>query len=337
MSRTLRTLRRVLVPALAGALLLGVAGTPAQAATDAPASPRSVTTTSARDTWLPGVMASVRDVDTYRFTTTATRYARVLLGDLGADYRLRLLDAQGRVLHTSDRSGRANEEVYAKLPAGTYYASVDAPHGKVVASPYVVRFSSLSEGVHVLSKAEYGTGASRELVFEVLNNTSRAIDGAGWSVTGACTDLDGNPNTGCNPGVSATGVYRVVPPRARVSFFTDEIAGRPTYRFTFLPGGPLTFTSKMSARVTSTQALSGGLTIKGTVTNGSTHYACAPTVTRNAYDARGNILSNWEVWISGALRAGASYSWTATKVHPLPKGTVRSAWHATERGPDQAC
>ena len=330
--------RRLLTGAVTGLLVVGLGAGPAAAATpDAPGSIRAVTTTSALTTWLPGTIASLSDVDVYRFTTTYSRYARVLLGDLGANYRLRLFDSAGALVAASDRSGRANEEVYRKLTAGTYYAAVDAPHAAVSTTPYVLRFVSLPEGVHVLSRAEYGTGAARELVFEVLNNTSRSIDGAGWSITGDCTDLDGNPYTGCNEGVGATGAYRVIPPRARVSFFTDEIAGRPVYTFTFLPGSPIDFVSKLSNRVTSTQSLSGGLTVKGTLTNHSTHYACAPVVTRNTYDDRGNIRSHWEVHIWGVVPAGASYDWVTTGAHRPPAGTVRTAWHATERGPDMPC
>ena len=113
MSLSPRPWRRAVTAVAAAAVLLGVASGTAQAATtDAPSSYRSVTSSSAQDTWIKGVLSSVRDVDIYRFTTKTTSYARALLGDLHANYRLRLLDATGGTIATSDRSGVANEEIY---------------------------------------------------------------------------------------------------------------------------------------------------------------------------------------------------------------------------------
>ena len=337
MSRTMPALRRLLVAAVAGALAVGLPATAAHASPDAPGSYRSVTTTSAQNTWVSGVMGSTRDVDVYRFKTTASRYARVLLGDMRANYRMRLLDSAGRTVGTSDRSGRGNEEVYKYLRAGTYFVAVDAPHKAASISPYVVKFTSLPEGVLVLSRAEYGTGKNRELDFEVLNNTSRAIDGAGYHLTGPGNCPSTNPFEICSPFNVMAGQYRVIPPRGRTSFFTSEIAGQKTYTFRLSPGDPIRFTSKMTGTVTKTTAVTGGLRITGTLTNRSTHYACAPVVTRTSYDARGNIRSQYEVTWWGTVSAGKTVTWTINKAHVPPAGTVRTGWNVTERGPDQAC
>jgi hypothetical protein len=282
-------------------------------------------------------VAGTKDVDVYRFKTTATRYARILLGDLRANYRLRLLDSAGRLVATSDRSGRGNEEIYKGLAAGTYFVAVDAPHGAASTSPYVVKFTSLPEGVFLLSKAEYGTGTSRELVFEVLNNTSRAIDGAGYHLTGPGNCTTTNPFEYCSGLDAMAFQYRVLPPRGRTSFFTSDIVGHKTYTFRLSPGSPITFTSKMTGTVTKTTPVTGGLRITGTLTNRSTHYACAPVLTRSSYDARGNILSQVETTWYGTVAAGRTVTWTMSKAHVPPAGTVRTGWTVTERGPDQAC
>lgn len=336
MSRRVPALRRLLIAAVAGGLAVGLSATAAHAAADAPGSYRSVTTTSAQNTWVPGVLSSARDVDVYRFTTTASRHARILLGDLVADYRMRLIDAGGRTVATSDRANRANEEIYLALRAGTYFVAVDAPKGAVSASPYVVRFTSLPEGVLLLSKAEYGTGTNRELVFEVLNNTSRTIDGAGFHLTGPekCGD---NPFVTCQQLNVMMGTTRIIPPRARQSFYTDAIQGEDVYTFKLLPGSPIAFTSKMSGTVTKTTPVTGGVRITGTLTNRSTHYACAPMVVRSAYDDRGGLISQFEQWWSGTLGAGRTMNWTISKAHVPPPGTTRVAWNVSERGPDVAC
>ena len=176
----MRTSIRAALVAVTAALVVGAGASPAQAAPDAPSAYTNVTVTSAQDTWVPGVLSSAQDIDVYRFTTTRDRYARVLLGNLGADYRMRILDSAGGLIAQSDRPGRQNEEVYRRLAAGTYYVRVDAPDGAVSANPYVVRFASLPEGVLLLSRGEAALPDNRrELVFEVLNNTARPISGAG--------------------------------------------------------------------------------------------------------------------------------------------------------------
>jgi hypothetical protein len=327
--RNSRVLRRALVAGIAGALAFGLGTTSAQAATDAPSSYKSVKTTTAQGTWVPGVLTSTRDVDTYRFTTTKSRYARILLGDLVADYRLRLLDAKGRTVATSDRAGKANEEIYRKLTAGTYYVSVDAPHGKASTAPYVVKFNSLAEGVYVLSHAVYGSGRSAEYDFEVLNNTRNTIDGVGWTIASPCAATPGSP-VDCGP----PNVYsqsRAIAPRDRATFWTDHVPAKGQV-FTLLPGSPITFTSKLSIAVTSATHSSSGSVYKGRVTNGSNHVSCWITPVRNSYDDRGNLLLQYEGGLS-PLKAGKSTTFTTPKIPVAPRGTVRNTWDVSELGP----
>src|SRR3954447_20029913 len=106
MSLSTSRFARVALGVVAMALVLGGTATAAQASTtDAPSTYSAVKVTSAQNTWLSGALPKTTDVDTYRFTTTTSAYARILLGDLGADYRLRLLDRSGHRLKTSDRPG----------------------------------------------------------------------------------------------------------------------------------------------------------------------------------------------------------------------------------------
>jgi hypothetical protein len=331
-----RAIRRAAVGTLAGALVLGLSATTASATVDAPNTLARATATTGQNTWTPEVLSKVDDVDVYRYRTTVTGYVRVLLGDLKADYRLRLLNATGRLIATSDRGGRGNEEIYVKLTAGTYYAQVDAPHGAVSASPYVVRFSSLPEGLVLLSKHEYGSGASRELDFEVLNNTSSAIEGVGWRIKDlASTCVETGFNV-CTPYEAIIGQNRVIPPRARATFFTGAVTGLSKYSFTVSAGPRTTYSSKLSIAVTSTKALAGGRqSVAYTWANKSTHDACAPTPIRNSYDARGGLLAQTEFWWQGLYKPG-SYSGKATVSAP-PAGTVRTQWTVVEHRPDIPC
>jgi hypothetical protein len=230
----------------------------------------------------------------------------------------------GKLPATADRSGLANEEVYTKLAAGTWYLTVDAPHGKVSATPYVVRFTSLADGLVLLSKKELGTGAKRELGFEVLNNTSRSIDGVGWTIKNTAAGCSANPFGGICSSPGAAFQYRVIPPRARASFFTTDVVGLSSYTFAVQTGSPTTRLPKLAVAVTSTEATSKGYTITGTLKNNGTQGACAPTPVRNAYDARGGLLGNYEVWVSGHFEPGAGYTWKTSGVPAVPKGTVRT-------------
>jgi hypothetical protein len=337
MSRRVPALRRLLFATVAAALAVGMSATAAQAAGDAPGSFRQAKTASVQDKWVPGALSSTTDVDVYRFTTKTTRHARVLLGDLAGNYRLRLLDARGRTVATSDRPGRENEEIYQRLEAGTYFAAVDAKQRTVSPKPYVVKFSSLAEGVLLLSKAEYGSGVTRELVFEVLNNTSRTVDYNGFHLRGAekcppqpsfqiCTVFDR---------MAAQG--RVLPPRARTSYFTADIQGQDTYTFTFLPGSPVAYSPKLSGTVTKSTPVAGGISFAGKITNKGTKPACRPMAVRSTYDGRGNLLSQREIWTWGRVAAGRSVTWSDAKAPLPPKGAVRTAWTFVELGPDKPC
>ncbi|MGY1621668.1 hypothetical protein ACI789_05675 [Geodermatophilus sp. SYSU D00965] len=321
-----RTWRRLVAGTAAAALSLGLTATSAQAATpDAPGSYRSVTTTTPQNTWTPGTMSSVKDVDTYRFTTTTARSARILLGDLRADYRMRLLDSAGRVLATSDRGGLANEEIYRALPAGKYFVAVDAPHGKVSASAYALRFTSLDSGLVLLSQRVRGSGAARVVDVEVLNNTSRPVRTLHWWFTPA-TPCDPVLSGSCNGGWGRD-VY--IPARGRATFTATE-APTSSSRVAVDADWTSGTSPKVSVAITRTTSTS----VTGTWTNGSSSRLCFPTPVRTSYDARGAVLAAHEVWLAaGPWAAGRTSTWSATKVPAPPSGTVRTAWSITTGPP----
>lgn len=304
--------------ALAALLPAGVASA---AAPDVPGAPAQVTASSPQGRWLSGDLSSAKDVDAFRFTTTAARWTRVLLGDLPADYRLTLLDARGRVVRTSDRPGRQAEEVYVELPAGTWFVRVDAVRGKA-AGAYSVSFTGLPDGLRLLSHRAVKHPTAGEIVVEVLNNSDRAIDGIGWLVK----DLEGcvdDRNLVCTS-QGLTGMARTVPARARASFFIDwplEAVGH-RYSLSVQAGAPTASKVRVSVVSTSTS----GSTVSGRmrITGGP---ACTPVPVRSAYGPRDELLGQFEVWLrTGYYRVGTQPF--STKDVPLPAGTRRVSWSA---------
>ncbi len=74
----------------------------------------------------------------YRFTLSGPREVALGLRRQDADADLVLEDAEGNVLHSSERSGTANEWMRETLPAGTYYVRVEAREAG--ANAYVFRY-----------------------------------------------------------------------------------------------------------------------------------------------------------------------------------------------------
>lgn len=324
-------LRRLLAALGLAVVGAGLAVTPASPATaaDAPGTPTGATTTSAAGTWLQESLSSTSDVDVFRFTTSTTRYARVQLGDLGADYALTLLDRTGKAVATSDRSGRAAEEVYRRLTAGTWFVKVTAPHRAHSSRPYAVRFTSLTEGPHVLSRNFVETDDHLEWQAEVLNNTPYDMPAIRLQTL----------EPGCEKPDAAAGCplyewtyQRSVPARSRVSLFyscrrseCDVLLGPWSVR-------PSTSTAPLkhavSMALTKTVRVdSSTRTYSGTYTNTGTRAACWVSAVRSDYDRRDRLVSEWEADYV-RVAAGRTVSWRTTAPDAAP-GAVRSAWAVT--------
>jgi len=144
-----------------------------------------VTETSPRGTWLHERLASLGDVDWFRFRLKHDKYSRIRLGDLAADYALALYDASGERLAKVDADGIKFEQIYKRLHAGRYFVKVWAPHGEVSDSSYVVRFDAIDKGVQVLSKHQFQTDLGDVYVYaDVVNNTGHRIAGVDWVFRG---------------------------------------------------------------------------------------------------------------------------------------------------------
>jgi peptidoglycan/xylan/chitin deacetylase (PgdA/CDA1 family) len=142
-------------------------------AADAPGSCASATTRPA-NTWLSDTIASSTDVDWFRFTTTSAAWTLVTLGHLPADYDLSLYSGCSPLIATSHRSGKAYDETYNYLPAGTYRVKVVGYAGASSStSAYALRFRPLAWGLPILSSSTWTDSAGYlHVVGEVLNNTA---------------------------------------------------------------------------------------------------------------------------------------------------------------------
>ena len=162
-----------LAVALVAVALTWVGAPTPTAAADAPGSCASSLPTSARNTWLTGTIATSTDVDWYEFSVTAGTRAQVTLGNLPADYDLRVYRGCTTLVGSSVRSGRQFDEVYAYFSAGTYYVRVRGYDGAHSASPYALRFRTLGWGTPVLSSTTWTDSSGYlHVAGEVLNNTS---------------------------------------------------------------------------------------------------------------------------------------------------------------------
>src|SRR5262249_6298344 len=136
-SRRTATVIRVAAAGLLAALLMPAAGT-ALADTDAANSCASARALPA-GTWHSESLSSGADVDFYRFSTTAPARALITVGGLDANDRLDLFSACGTLLASSNRPGTQYEEIYRRLPPGTFRLRVLHAAGPTSTHPYAVR------------------------------------------------------------------------------------------------------------------------------------------------------------------------------------------------------
>jgi peptidoglycan/xylan/chitin deacetylase (PgdA/CDA1 family) len=155
--------------------LLGAAiGAPtAVAAADAPGTCSTTIPASAKGTWLSGTIGSATDIDWFRFTLATDTRAQITLGNLPADYDLRVYAGCSTFVGSSIRSGRQFDEVYGYFAAGTYLVKVSGFAGAQSTTAYALRFRTLAWGIPILSSTTW-TDASGylHLAGEVLNNTA---------------------------------------------------------------------------------------------------------------------------------------------------------------------
>ncbi len=165
-----RTIRRIALAAIA----IASYGMPVTAAAaDAPGGCSTSAPARTKNVWLSETIGTPTDVDWYRFTVARGTRAIVTLGNLPADYELRVFRSCSTLIQSSNRSGRQFEEAYAYLPAGTYFARVSGVAGATSTIAYALQFRPLAWGLPILSSTTWTDGSGRlHVAGEVLNNTA---------------------------------------------------------------------------------------------------------------------------------------------------------------------
>jgi peptidoglycan/xylan/chitin deacetylase (PgdA/CDA1 family) len=159
---------------LLGALILSSTGAPgAVAAADAPGSCSSAIATSAKGTWLSGTIGSATDVDWFKFSLSSASRIQITLGNLPADFDLRVYAGCSSLVGSSVRSSRQFDEFEGYLGVGTYFVKVSGFVGAQSTSPYALRFRTLAWGMPILSSTTWtDTAGYLHVAGEVLNNTA---------------------------------------------------------------------------------------------------------------------------------------------------------------------
>ncbi len=190
------------------------------------------------------LIASSSDVDYYKFTLGATSNISITLGNLAADYDLRLLNGSGSQLAISQAGGTTSESItYNNAAAGTYFIHVYGYNGafsatqcyalnasatlvQTCSTPTGLAASGITSASATLGWNAVASAASYTLEYK-LNSSSTWIS---VSVAGTSHTLTGlSPNTAYNARVrsvcsGATSAYS-----AQVNFTTASAGCTDTW------------------------------------------------------------------------------------------------------------
>ncbi len=174
--RTGTTVRhRIQVVALAMVGIASFAMPAAAVAADAPGACSTSAAARTKNAWLTGTIGSATDVDWYRFTVSTGTRAIVTLGNLPANYELRVYSGCSTLVRSSNCPGRQFEDVYAYLAAGSYFARVSGVAGASSTSTYALRFRTVAWGLPILSSTTWTDSSGYlHIAGEVLNNTAES-------------------------------------------------------------------------------------------------------------------------------------------------------------------
>ena len=155
----------------------------------------------------------------YRFTLSGPREVALGLRRQDADADLALEDAEGNVLHSSERSGTANEWMRETLPAGTYYVRVEAQEAG--ANAYVFRYGVGDADPAEVARLEAEQASAQEQVqqqppafgsrfygFELPENADGSANRISLGTVSA-TDPDGGSVTYSIEGGNAAGLFEI--------------------------------------------------------------------------------------------------------------------------------
>ena len=168
----------------------------------------------------PGTLDGGADgVAWYRFTLSEAREVALGLRRQDADADLVLEDAEGNVLHSSERSGTANEWMRETLLAGTYYVRVEAQEAG--ANAYVFRYGVGDADPAEVTRLEAERASAQEQVqqqppafgsqfygFDLPENTDGSADRISLGTVSA-TDPEGGSVTYSIEGGNAAGLFEI--------------------------------------------------------------------------------------------------------------------------------
>ena len=155
----------------------------------------------------------------YRFTLSEARAVGLGLRRQDADADLVLEDAEGNVLHSSERSGTANEWMRETLLAGTYYVGVEAQEAG--ANAYVFRYGVGDADPAEVARLEADRTSAQEQVqqrppafgsqfygFELPEDTDGSANRISLGTVSA-TDPEGGSVTYSIEGGNAAGLFEI--------------------------------------------------------------------------------------------------------------------------------
>jgi hypothetical protein len=132
---------------------------------------------------LSAIIASSTDADYYAFTTSGTNNLSISLGNLAADYDLRLLNSAGTQLAASQNTGTTGETIsLANASSGTYFIHVFGYNGAFNASQCYALTASATPVVTNCDTWESNNTTGTAKVIAVNTNIQAAI--------GSSSDVD---------------------------------------------------------------------------------------------------------------------------------------------------
>jgi len=162
----------------AGPAIAAPAGISAVAGTaTAPAHSRADARTHAvvpRNSWQHDVLARNSQQNWYRIELTSPGYVYALLGNLPANYNLRLYDAAGPALTKSDHGSLGPESVGRTLGPGTYYLRVASTSGSSASKRYALRVQVVPAGV-TIGVLTARVDSTRLVVGDVVNVSKETL------------------------------------------------------------------------------------------------------------------------------------------------------------------
>jgi hypothetical protein len=281
--------------------------------------------------WKTTTISAAKPKATFTYVVGAKTTIRFVLGDLGANYKLTLLDKSFAPITSSDRPGVQSEEIIRQLTAGTYHVVVTSPAKQYSTSPFAVKGQPLS-GVAVLShKGRVMPNGNFQLAVDLYNTTSvpqtwwakvKFYDAHGGYLGYRSLDVWGAAVLPRTHGLAGEGVSsspaNAAPPVGWARFTVTDIrtAQRRCITDAVMP------VTNFSAVVDPGNA--GRSLWSGLVRNKNTIRKQAQMAV-TTFDARGDVLSGHGFY-TGHIAAGETQSWSAsgTRVNGVNRSSITS-------------